>query len=64
MNLQAIREQRAQHVAAMRAMLTTAEGEKRSLTADEQSNFDALKAKVTDLEGQEARAQFLVDAEC
>lgn len=63
MNLQAIREQRAGHVAEMRNILAKAEGEKRSLTADEQSAFDTLKAKVTDLEGQEARAQFLIDAE-
>lgn len=63
MNLQAIREQRAGHVAEMRAMLAKAEGEKRSLTADEQTKFDALKAQITDLESQEARAQFLIEAE-
>lgn len=63
MNLQAIREQRAGHVAEMRAMLAKAEGEKRSLSADEQTKFDALKAQITDLESQEARAQFLIEAE-
>lgn len=63
MNLQAIREQRAGHVADMRAMLARAEGEKRSLSADEQSSFEQLKSKITDLEGQEARAQFLIDTE-
>jgi len=63
MNLQAIREQRAGHVAEARALLARAEGEKRSLTADEQTAFDALKSKITDLESQEARAQFLIEAE-
>lgn len=63
MNLAAIREQRAGHVADMRAMLARAEGEKRSLSADEQTTFDTLKSKITDLESQEARAAFLVEAE-
>ncbi len=63
MNLAAIREQRAGHVAEMRAMLARAEGEKRSLSADEQTTFDTLKSKITDLESQEARAAFLVEAE-
>ena len=44
-------------------MLNTAQSEKRSLTQPEQSAFDTLKASITDLEGQEARAQFLDDAE-
>jgi HK97 family phage major capsid protein len=63
MNLQAIREQRAGHVAEMRAMLARAEGEKRSLTADEQTKFDALKASIEKAEADEARAQFLQEAE-
>lgn len=63
MNLSAIREQRATKVADMRSLLAAAEAGKRALTADEQTKFDALKAAVTDLEGQEARAQFLADAE-
>lgn len=63
MNLHAIREQRAAKVAEMRAILATAEAQKRALAADEQSKFDALKADVTGLEEQEARAQFLLDAE-
>jgi HK97 family phage major capsid protein len=63
MILNAIREQRATAVSAMRAILAKAEADKRSLSADEQTNFDKLKAEVTDLEGQEARAQFLADAE-
>ena len=63
MNLNSIREQRAAKVGEMRALLATAEAQKRNLQADEQSKFDALKAAVTDLEGQEARAQFLAEAE-
>lgn len=63
MNLQAIREQRAGHVAEMRNILAKAEGEKRSLTADEQSKFDALKASIEKAEADEARASFLVEAE-
>jgi HK97 family phage major capsid protein len=63
MNLQAIREQRAGLVADMRAMLAKAESEKRSLSGDEQKTFDDLKSKITGLEEQEARAQFLIEAE-
>ena len=63
MTLAAIREQRATKVADMRRLLTTAEGEKRSLNAAEQSAFDAIKTQVQDLEGQEGRAQFLEDME-
>jgi HK97 family phage major capsid protein len=63
MNLNSIREKRATIVAEMRNLLSAAESGKRSLTADEQSKFDTLKTAVTDLEGQETRAQFLADAE-
>ncbi|MFA7666371.1 MAG: phage major capsid protein [Burkholderiaceae bacterium] len=63
MNLNAVREQRAAKVAEMRQLLAAAEGANRNLTADEQTTFDGLKTAVVDLEGQEARAQFLVDAE-
>lgn len=63
MNLAAIREKRAAKVAEMRAILAKAEAEKRSLAQPEQSAFDTLKAEVQELEGQEARAQFLEDAE-
>src|SRR5262249_7215460 len=62
-NLAAIREKRAAKVAEMRALVAKAEAEKRSLAQPEQATFDALKAEVQDLEGQEARAQFLEDAE-
>ena len=63
MNLSAIREQRAAKVADMRALLAKAEAEKRNLAADEQTRFDALKRDISGLEEQEARAQFLADAE-
>lgn len=58
-----IRETRAAKVAAMRNLLTTAEGEKRSLNAGEQSAFDVLKSEITGLEAAEGRAAFLDDAE-
>ena len=58
-----IRENRAAKVAAMRQLLNTAETEKRSLNSQEQSAFDSMKTEVTGLEAQEARAQFLDDAE-
>ena len=63
MSLAAIREQRSQKVAAMRTMLNLAETEKRSLNANEQSQFAALKTEIQSLEQSEARAQFLDDAE-
>lgn len=63
MNLQSIREARAGKVAEMRKIITTAEGEKRSLNANEQTAFDKLKSEVTDLDSQEQRAVFLEEAE-
>ena len=63
MNLASIRESRASKVSDMRRLLTTAEGEKRSLNAAEQSGFDAIKVQIQDLEGQESRAVTLEDFE-
>lgn len=63
MNLHAIREARAQKIAAMRNILSTAETEKRTLTAAEQGQFDALKGEVTSLEADETRASFMAEAE-
>ena len=63
MNIAQIRETRAAKVADMRRLLTTAESEKRSLNAAEQTAFDSLKGEVTGLEAQESRAVFLEDAE-
>lgn len=63
MQLQAIREAKAAKVAEARALVAKAESEKRSLTAEENTAFDKIKAEITDLEAQESRAQFLDDAE-
>ena len=63
MNLQAIREAKASKVAAARALVAKAEGEKRSLTAEESASFDTLRREITALEADEARATFLADAE-
>ena len=58
-----VKEQKAQAVQEMRAIVDRAQTERRNLTVDEAAKFDTLKAKVTDLESQEARAAFLADAE-
>jgi HK97 family phage major capsid protein len=63
MKLNDIREQRALKVAEMRGILSAADSAKRNLTADEQTKFDALKAEISAIEANEARAQFLEDAE-
>lgn len=63
MTIAQIRETRAAKVAAMRNMLNTAESEKRSLNAAEQTAFDGLKTDITGLEASEARAAFLDAAE-
>ena len=63
MTIAQIRESRAAKVSQMRSLLTTAESEKRSLNAGEQSAFDVLKADITGLEASEARAAFLDAAE-
>ena len=63
MNLNQIKEQRAQAVQEMRGIIEKAQTEKRNLNGDEAAKFDALKTKVTDLEGQEARAAFLAESE-
>ncbi|MGA0583249.1 MAG: phage major capsid protein [Castellaniella sp.] len=59
MTLAEIREVRAAKVAEMRSLLA----DNKTLTPDQQKAFDALKAEVTSLEAQEARQQFLDDAE-
>lgn len=63
MQMQAIREARTAKVQEARSLLATAERENRQLTADESTRFDGLKNAITDLEQQEARQQFLDDAE-
>lgn len=57
------KEAKAQAVTEMRAMIEKSQAEKRNLSGDEIAKFDALKTKVTELEGQEARAAFMADAE-
>lgn len=63
MQLQAIREAKAAKVAAARALVAKAEGEKRSLSADETTAFNTIKGEIEALEADEARANFLADAE-
>lgn len=58
--LHEIREARAAKVAEARALLDNAQGK---LNADQQKTFDGLKSEITDLEGQEQRAQFIAEAE-
>lgn len=63
MKLHEIRQRKATKVAQARTILTTAETETRSLNPQEQGAFDALKAEIAALEADEARAQFVEDAE-
>lgn len=63
MKLNDLREARALKVAEARALADSAQAQNRSLTADEVTAFDKLKAEITDLEGQEARAQLMDDWE-
>jgi HK97 family phage major capsid protein len=63
MTLQEIRAARAAKVAAMRALITAAENEKRSLTPEQQTQFTTLQSEITALEADEQRQQFLDDAE-
>ncbi len=59
MRLNDMREQRHLRVTEMRALL---DGNK-ELSAEQQKTFDTLKAEIQKLEADEARAQFLEDAE-
>ncbi|APW48414.1 phage major capsid protein [Rhodoferax antarcticus] len=54
-----IREARAAKVSEARALLASSP----TLTPEGQAKFDALKTEITALENQEARAQFVDDAE-
>ncbi|MBB1471823.1 phage major capsid protein [Luteimonas sp. MC1782] len=63
MTLQEIRQLRAARAAEARAIIAKAEADKRQLSADEVSAFDAIKAIILDLEQQEARQQFVDDIE-
>ena len=59
MQLHQIREARAAKVNEARSLLASMP----TLTPEAQTKFDALKAEIVNLEGQEARAQFVEDAE-
>ena len=63
MKLNDLREQRALKLAEARALVDTADAEKRAMTGDEQKAFDGLKAEIQKIEADEARAAFLADAE-
>lgn len=60
MTLQEIRQRKAAKIAEMRAALAAVTG---TPTAEQTASFDKLKGEITELEGQEARQQFLDDAE-
>ena len=57
--LHAIREQRSQKVNEARSLLASMP----TLTPEAQAKFDGIKAEIVNLEGQEARAQFVEEAE-
>ena len=59
MTLAAIREARAAKVTEARTLLASMP----TLTPEAQTKFDAIKAEIVNLEGQEGRAQFMDDAE-
>jgi HK97 family phage major capsid protein len=59
MQLHAIREARAAKVSEARTLLASSP----QLNAEGQAKFDALKATIVDLEGQEQRAEFVETAE-
>lgn len=63
MNLNALREQRAEKVEAMTALVNSASQEKRDLSADEQTSFDSLKSEERTLTKQIERAEYVADAE-
>ena len=57
--LHAIREQRSQKVNEARSLLASMP----TLTPEAQTKFDSIKIEIQNLEGQEARAQFVEEAE-
>src|SRR5690606_21588245 len=59
MKIHEIREAKAAKVAEMRALLDA----NKTLTADQQAAFDKLKGEITELEGQEQRANYLAELE-
>ena len=63
MNIQSIREQRANVIANMRALEAAADKEERDLNKDELEKFNGLKSEMSALDGKLERAEFLADAE-
>lgn len=63
MTLKQLRERKATKVAEARALVAKAEAENRQMTEEEVAAFDAIKKIITELEGQEVRAQFLDEQE-
>lgn len=61
--LQVIREAKAAKVAEARSIVAKAEGEKRSLSPDESTNFSKIKGEIEALEAEEQRAHFLAEQE-
>lgn len=59
MQLHQVREAKAAKVSEARTLLASSP----TLTPEGQAKFDSLKGEITALEGQEARAQFVEDAE-
>ncbi|MDE9456365.1 phage major capsid protein [Xenorhabdus bovienii] len=58
-----LRQQKATFTEQMRSLLTKAEGEKRSLTADEAKQFDELRSQSDALNAEIARYEVLSDEE-
>lgn len=56
-NLKQLREERAQKIEAMQALNATASEQKRSLTAEEGTQFDELEAGITALDEEIRRAE-------
>lgn len=63
MTLAEIREKKAAKVAEARALADAAQAQGRQMSDTEVQAFDAIKKIIQDLDSQEARAQFLDDAE-
>jgi HK97 family phage major capsid protein len=61
--LKELRDQRGKLVADARAILNKAEAEKRSATAEESAQFDAMMKQVNDLGDEVRRHESLVEAE-
>jgi HK97 family phage major capsid protein len=56
-NLKALKEERGTKLAESRALIKKAEDEKRELTSDEETRFDALTGEIADLDKKIVRAE-------